>query len=249
MKSLLRLFLPVCILIANESLAQNAPNIQNRIVHWPQNMPVNPPSHQLIYEYPNALPLGAPQSQEQSGEDWWYDSEASYNSTGHDGFLLCGYSTFKNIDYTEGGLSPKGVYMPSPSDDPTTSINELYESAADCDHGLPPNQWNSEYIGAIGKYNPSGLPIWIKTIAHGSAFNAIKQTPDGGFIVIGETHALYNDQANPYLYNPSISNQTPLAQKYSTNFNMSDYIGQVSHAIVIKFNASGQEEWSYLYGL
>jgi hypothetical protein len=248
MKSLLRLFLLVCILIANESLAQNAPNIQNRIVHWPQNMPVNPPTNQLIYEYPNALPLGAPQSQEQSGEDWWYDSEASYNSAGHDGFLLCGYSTFKNIDYTEGGLSPKGVYMPSPSDNPNTQINELYESVADCDHGLLPNQWNSEYIGAIGKYNQSGLPIWIKTIAHGSAFNAIKQTPDGGFIVIGETHALYNDQANPYLYNPSISNQTPLAQKYSTNFNMSDFIGQVSHAIVIKFNASGQEEWSYLYG-
>ena len=99
MKSLLRLFLLVCILIANKSLAQNAPNIQNRIVHWPQNMPVNPPSHQFIYEYPNALPLGAPQSQEQSGEDWWYDSESYYNNGVHDGYILCGYTTFKNIEY------------------------------------------------------------------------------------------------------------------------------------------------------
>ena len=248
MKFFLRIFILLNIIAANNYNAQNVPNIQNRIVHWPQNMPVNPPSNQLIYEYPNSLPLGSPQTQEESGEDWWYDSEASYNNGTQDGFLLCGYSTFKNIDYTEGELTPKGVYMPNPYDDPSTIMNEQSECAADCDHGLLPNQWNSEYIGAIGKYNTSGLPIWTKTFAHGCAFNAIKQTPDGGFIVIGESHALYNDQAIPYLYNPSISNQTPLVNKYPANFNMSDYISQVSHAIVIKFNASGQEEWSFLYG-
>lgn len=249
MNLLLRYLLLICILIANKSLAQNAPNLQNRIVHWPQNMPVNPPSNQLIYEYPNALPLGSLQSQEESGEDWWYDTESNYINGVHDGYLLCGYTTFRNIDYFEDSLQPKGVYMPSPSDDTTTdSINELYQSVADCDHGLFPNQWNSEYIGAIGKYNTSGLPIWTKTISHGSAFNAIKQTPDGGFIVIGESHALYDDQAVSYLYNPSISNQTPLVQKYPINFNLSDSIDQVGHAIVIKFSASGEEEWSYLYG-
>jgi hypothetical protein len=248
MKSLLRLFLLVCILIANESLAQNAPNIQNRIVHWPQNMPVNPPTNQLIYEYPNALHLGAPQSQEQSGEDWWYDSESYYNNGVHDGYILCGYTTFKNIEYFEDSLQPKGVYMPSPSDDTSTTYNDLYISTADCDHGLFPNQWNSEYIGAIGKYNPSGLLEWSKTIAHGSAFNAIKQTPDGGFIVIGETHALYNDQAIPFLYNPQNANQTPLVQKFPTNFSIDTLTDHISHAIVIKFNANGEEEWSYLYG-
>jgi hypothetical protein len=78
MKTFLRLFLFINILINNEFLAQNSPNIQNRIIHWPQNMPDNPPSNQLIYEYPNALPLGSPQSQEESGEDWWYDSDSYY---------------------------------------------------------------------------------------------------------------------------------------------------------------------------
>ena len=75
MKLFLRYFLLICILIANETQAQNAPNLQNRIVHWPQNMQANLSSNQLIYEYPNALPLGSPQSQEESGEDWWYDTE------------------------------------------------------------------------------------------------------------------------------------------------------------------------------
>lgn len=249
MKLFLRYFLLICILIAYETQAQNAPNLQNRIVHWPQNMQANLSSNQLIYEYPNALPLGSPQSQEESGEDWWYDTESFYNNGVHEGYILCGYTTYKNIEYTEDSLQPKGQYMPHPADDANTdSINELFESAADCDHGLFPNQWNSEYIGAIGKYNTSGLPIWTKTISHGSAFNAIKQTPDGGFIVIGESHALYDDQAVPYLYNPSISNQTPLVQKFPINFNLSDSIDQVSHAIVIKFSASGEEEWSYLYG-
>ncbi len=248
MNLLLRYLLLICILIANKSLAQNAPNLQNRIVHWPQNMPVNPPSNQLIYEYPNALPLGSLQSQEESGEDWWYDTESSFNNGVHDGYLLCGYSTFKNIDYTEGQLNPKGVYMPYPNDNPSTIINELYESVADCDHGLLPNQWNSEYIGAIGKCNNSGLPIWTKTFAHGCAFNAIKQTPDGGFIVIGESHALYDDQAVPYLYNPQNINETPLVQKFTPNFNIEGIVDQVSHAIVIKFNSLGEEEWSFLYG-
>ena len=117
MNLLLRYLLLICILIANKSLAQNAPNLQNRIVHWPQNMPVNPPSNQLIYEYPNALPLGSLQSQEESGEDWWYDTESNYINGVHDGYLLCGYTTFRNIDYFEDSLQPKGVYMPSPSDD------------------------------------------------------------------------------------------------------------------------------------
>jgi hypothetical protein len=248
MKTFLRLFLFINILINNEFLAQNSPNIQNRIIHWPQNMPDNPPSNQLIYEYPNALPLGSPQSQEESGEDWWYDSDSYYYNGVHDGYILCGYSTFKNIDYTEGNPGTNGVYMPNPIDDPNTPINEIYESIADCDHGLFPNQWNSEYIGAIGKYNPSGLLEWSKNIAHGSAFNAIKQTLDGGFIVIGESHALYDDEATPFLYNPQNSNQIPLVQKFTSIFTIDSLTDQVSHAIVIKFNAYGEEEWSYLYG-
>ena len=249
MKLFLRYFLLICILIANETQAQNAPNLQNRIVHWPQNMQANLSSNQLIYEYPNALPLGSPQSQEESGEDWWYDTESFYNNGVHEGYVLCGYTTYKNIEYTEDSLQPKGQYMPHPADDANTdSINELYESAADCDHGLFPNQWNSEYIGAIGKYNTSGLPIWTKTISHGSAFNAIKQTPDGGFIVIGESHALYDDQAVPYLYNPQNVDDTALVYKFSSNFSIDTITNQVSHAIVIKFNSSGEEEWSFLYG-
>ncbi len=249
MKLFLRYFLLICILIANETQAQNAPNHQNRIVHWPQNMQANLSSNQLIYEYPNALPLGSPQSQEESGEDWWYDTESFYNNGVHEGYILCGYTTYKNIEYTEDSLQPKGQYMPHPADDANTdSINELYESAADCDHGLFPNQWNSEYIGAIGKYNTSGLPIWTKTISHGSAFNAIKQTPDGGFIVIGESHALYDDQAVPYLYNPQNVDDTALVYKFSSNFSIDTITNQVSHAIVIKFNSSGEEEWSFLYG-
>jgi hypothetical protein len=248
MKLFLRYFLLICILIANETQAQNAPNLQNRIVHWPQNMQANLSSNQLIYEYPNALPLGSPQSQEESGEDWWYDTESFYNNGVHEGYILCGYSTYKNIEYSEGELQPKGFYMPSPVDNPNTLINELTQCAPDCDHGLFPNQWNSEYIGAIGKYNKSGLLEWSKTIAHGSAFNAIKQTPDGGFIVIGETHALYNDQAIPYLYNPLNINDQSLVQNFPPTFSIEGIVDQVSHAIVIKFNSSGEEEWSFLYG-
>lgn len=58
---------------------------------------------------------GNPHTQYESGEDWAYDVEVSYDGASPDGYIYAGYTTFPGYDFTSGGCpcsATKGCAIP-----------------------------------------------------------------------------------------------------------------------------------------
>ncbi len=153
------------------------PGIANRNIHWPKDGPMGPQVFGTGVIDPNQT------DQEKSGEDWWYDVKPIYENGDQVGYMTCGFTAHKNYYFDETGLNPQGfIQMPDP-------ISFLKDP---CERRTVEGEYASIYQQHIGRYDLNGNPIWCKHVNFGGPLMALTNTPDGGFIAVGETNAAYN---------------------------------------------------------
>lgn len=192
-----------------------------------------------------------PQSQKNSGEDWWYDFKPVLDANGNQtGYIAAGFTSWKNAK----------VF------DPNSCVSSSSQGDVSCGSFGHPGWWRGNIVQTIAFYNLNGQMAWCKSYSPGE-FMGITQSPDlSGFVAIGlardikdRTQSLYNwDGPNDgYLgYNPSdaqIDNQQ--ANPYNTLNDCNQWTGASAGAespaqfVVTKINNEGKAQWSYAYGV
>ncbi len=151
------------------------PGIANRNIHWAKDGPMGP---QI---FGTGILDSNQTNQEKSGEDWWYDVKPIYENGTQTGYMTCGFVAPKNYHIDESGLVPKGFIDMS-----TIPPNDH------CDRRTIEGEYIAFYEQHIGRYDLNGFPLWCKHINLGGPLLSLINTPDGGFVAVGETFAAYN---------------------------------------------------------
>ncbi len=231
-----------CISVETFLFSQSiSPGIANKQIDWAMKTP----SGQFVYEFPTSIGQNQPTNQLQSGEDWWYDTDPIYEGGVHTGYIVCGFTTYKNIAFTEENTTPKGFCLKNPTDNLTTIYNELITIPGDCERRTIANEWLSGYKATLARYDLNGKLLWCKPSNHATGLNAVIQTSDGGFIAIGDSFgATYRNDGSIFSMNPTTTLEVPITSQLPINYSTT----RKDHIIVTKFDANGNELWSYLYG-
>lgn len=231
-----------CISLKSFLFSQSiSPGIANKQIDWAMKTP----SGQFVYEFPTSIGQNQPTNQLQSGEDWWYDTDPIYEGGVHTGYIVCGFTTYKNIAFTEENTTPKGFCLKNPTDNLTTIYNELITIPGDCERRTIANEWLSGYRATLARYDLNGKMLWCKPSNHATGLNAVIQTSDGGFIAIGDSFgATYRSDGSVFSMNPTTTLEVPITSQLPINYSTT----RKDHIIVTKFDANGNELWSYLYG-
>lgn len=236
METITRLWCSVTFLIFCNSMLISQmlpPGIAKRNIHWPKDGPMGPQIFGTGSFNPNQT------DQENSGEDWWYDVKPIYEGGIHTGYMTCGFTAPKNYYIDESGLVPKGFIDMStiPPNDP-------------CDRRTIEGEYIAFYEQHIGRYDLNGNPLWCKHINLGGPLLSLINTPDGGFVAVGETFAAYNHDTVPFIYNPTASANTPITSLINPIGTANSYpYGKHTRINVVKFDVNGQIEWNYIYGI
>lgn len=239
-KNLLTLSLYV-LSVVGVTYGQTLPVVARKNIEW---QPTTPTSNTTTVSRTGFIGYGQVQSQIKSAEDWWYDVKPVGGS--NPGYIACGFTTFLNVDFGEQTMSPRG-FMPTPPTFTTmpTDIGRI------CGRRVAGNNSISNYKSTVGFYNLEGELQWTKTIYTGGALNSIMPTSDGGFIAVGDCRAAYKDDLQPYVYNPTTADMNNVLTKINpigtAGITAEDYYWH-DKVCVVKLDASGNVQWSYLYG-
>jgi hypothetical protein len=214
------------------------PGVANRAVDWAMRTPNDPG---IVVGNPNFIGPDMPTSQTQSAEDWWYDTKPIYESGVHTGYIVCGYTTYLNMQFDESSKTPKGFVTPYTGGN--LEINT-------CNRRLVNGNDISGYKQTISRYDLDGKLVWCKPQNHSGPLYSIIQTADGGFLAIGETRGAYNKNDAFYKYNPS-SLLTPDLNTFihPAGTNGIDPNGyRRDKTCLVKVDIDGNLQWTYLYG-
>jgi len=201
----------------------NPPAVDWREIDWPAENPYTQTA----------------QTWNQSGDEWWYGHENSYDITGPvpviDGYICAGYSSFVNFqldDLSNGGCSGWANVAPDCDAFETNLLDKgvLYTSLA-----LKP--LTGEKI--------DGQPfIWHKNYAAGQ-FYRVKMTSDGGFLACGISPSTIDPFTHdPIPYNNGQGTSSDICSIYVPPYNP---VAQ-SHGYVVKVDKNGDLVWQGLYG-
>ena len=236
METITRLWCSVTFLIFCNSMLISQmlpPGIAKRNIHWPKDGPMGPQIFGTGSFNPNQT------DQENSGEDWWYDVKPIYEGGIHTGYMTCGFTAPKNYYIDESGLVPKGFI----------DTSTVFDTNP-CDRRLIEGEYIAFYEQHIGRYDLNGNPLWCKHINLGGPLLSLINTPDGGFVAVGETFAAYNHDTVPFIYNPTASANTPITSLINPIGTANSYpYGKHTRINVVKFDVNGQIEWNYIYGI
>lgn len=236
METITRLWCSVTFLIFCNSMLISQmlpPGIAKRNIHWPKDEPMGPQIFGTGSINPNQT------DQENSGEDWWYDVKPIYEGGIHTGYMTCGFTAPKNYYIDESGLVPKGFI------DTSTPLD-----TNPCDRRLIEGEYIAFYEQHIGRYDLNGNPLWCKHINLGGPLLSLINTPDGGFVAVGETFAAYKHDNVPFIYNPTVTANTPITSLINPIGTANSYAyGERNRLNVVKFDVNGQIEWNYIYGI
>lgn len=190
------------------------------------------------YEYwaPTNPGTGLTQTQNQSGEDWFYYHKSSLDANlEQNGSICAGYSNFVNY---YGPETADGCY-----DRPVgTSYN--------CNDFESPGNKKGNVLSAMSLLDINGSTVWFKLCLEGWFYKVI-QTSDGGYVGVGPTRATQDLSGNPLYYNP---NQT--SGHVTDAFTVSG--GSCTHGgasgnkrkiQLVKLDRNGNLVWQYIYGM
>jgi hypothetical protein len=234
----------LCISIWTHSLLgqSTTPGLANRNIAWPLKTPAN----QFVYAFPGFIGQGVLAKQTETGEDWVYDIKPYVINGVQTGYIVCGFTTAKNMFYSESHISPPGLHYKDPIDVSSTSFDDRLNTFGDCGRRLAHDEWLSQYRSMVGMYDLNGNLAWCKGGNHCVGLNSIMQTADGGFIAIGDNFgASYRQNGIAYKYNPTSANSPSMIAQLPANFTTQS---RIDHVVVSKYDANGNEQWSYLYG-
>ena len=213
-----------------------APGVEWRSSEWFDEYP----------EYPLIFPTqhGNPIAQDDSGEEWWYAHDNSYDVAGtheFDGYICGGYMTIVNTDYSEhltGGCQ-KFIFSP------TTCYN--------CFELEDVNRVKGSEYAVVSLKNPNGVGyVWDKVLVEGTILN-IKQTSDYGYIAVGLSHSSRTLVGGPLYYNP-MDNQGGMYDEFScgsiqwSKTACQSLNNERRFTYVVKFDHAGNIEWEHIYG-
>lgn len=239
------------VFFAGELVAQstNPPPVLHREITWAAEAPSGP----AVFENTNTTTFvgeGNPTSQIQSGEDWWYDTKPIYEGGIHTGYIVVGFTTYRNMYFSEHLVSPPGFLNVIDLQTPVGGPND------ECARLLNKGESISQYRQVISRFDLKGRMIWCKPLNYGHSLNSVVQHPTNGtFYAIGETESAYKYGQNPipYQYNPTISNSNPTPLVSSVDpIDISDITDRNKFAktriLLYHFDINGDELWSYQYG-
>ena len=171
----------------------------------------------------NYLPIGVPQTQQESGEDWFYSFQKGMSGNTHESYICAGFSSFVNEACK-----------------PCQTIN--YDSEYDQEH------LECKYIrkgckrGTVAKTSLDGTLQWIRSYnTDGTELLEIRQSIDQQYIyVCGENRSL------DVLYNTPNGNNLQVAYNEQTSC---EYLFGEPKIYVAKIEyATGILVWERIYG-
>lgn len=175
------------------------------------------------------------QTNDESGDEWWYAHENSYDDpvaqTGLNGYICAGYSSYINQYFDEssyGGCADLSIRTCWYCDD------------FEYDGFLRGNDYCT-----IAKKDKTGKKFeWFKVLSDGVFFKVI-QTSDGGYLAVGISKATRKSfSGNDIYYNPI---STPGTDKFDCGHS-NTHFGNKAYAV--KISADGSTIlWENLYGL
>lgn len=196
---------------------------------------------------------GAPQTQQQSGQDWWYGHRNIYNSSGiHTGYATVGYTSLISTHTT--GISTHTAWegkFNEGSSSPYNPVSSVPNYTNDCE----PSIQETQIRGVFGQIGLDGKMIYCKSVVKGELLNLVQDPTNGNsdfFYVVGAAAGArpYNNNSVYLPYNPTS------AHEYTTNYFTttttslaSTYTGSIGHMYVAKVSIStGTIVWQAIYG-
>ncbi len=179
-----------------------------------------------------------PQTQDESGEDWWYDHKNIYNSLGeHIGYVAAGYANWVNTSYDE----PDGCYS-----------CDYLTKGADCSaFQIEPDPGNGEpgrvfgcQRATIARYDLAGKMVWCKAFNQAEFYGVIQSQDANHILAIGKTFSTQDRNTSAWLkYNPTSVSQ------FDT-FQGCENLGEPKeHLTIVKVDMDGNQVWNHLYGI
>ncbi|MFK8038785.1 MAG: T9SS type A sorting domain-containing protein [Crocinitomicaceae bacterium] len=222
-----------------------APPIVHREIQWANMTPSGPA---VFPETPYFIGQNMPVSQTQSAEDWWYDCKPLLENGNQVGYIVVGFTTYRNMRFSEHNLNPVGFFNQL---NPTTPMGS---SSDDCSRLLNKGETISQYRQVISRFNLKGEMIWCHPLNYSQALNSVIQDPiTEAIYAVGSTEAAYKYGQNPekYIYNPTglPAPQSALVDLVNpVILSENPKIYQKKRALVYKFDTNGNTLWSHLYG-
>jgi hypothetical protein len=200
------------------------------------------------------------QTQDNSGEDWWYSHKNAYNSAGQQvGYVSVGYTSLilrSEADFIKAqqviNEGPLSTYNPINHDLISTGsgtyINFDFSSPVNLQEGCGDRDYAGEHrIGTRGNValnDLNGNMLWCKALTIGEMGEVIQ---DGDFFYVVGTH----DAARPYGIKTSFLPYNPTLVQPSNNFSLANvtYSGKIRHLYVAKLDFNGNIIWEAIYGM
>ncbi len=197
--------------------------------------------------------LAGLQTQQQSGEEWWYSHKNVLNANGqHTAYITCGYTnlvstaatyTAAELMYNEGPESPYNPITPA-----TFDYTQLPEGCSDRDYI---GEHRTPSRGNVGLNDLQGNMIYCKPKTVGAIEEVIQDPHDLNYAYIVGVHLgirPYKDKVNFISYNPTAANP-------DDNFSLtslgvaSSYTNECGHLYIAKVEiATSKVIWQGLYG-
>ncbi|MFN7912237.1 MAG: T9SS type A sorting domain-containing protein [Bacteroidota bacterium] len=191
---------------------------------------------------------GLPQSQNNSGEDWWYDVVNHYDVSGkHIGYFTCGYTSWA-ISPTQYNSAKALFTYPCFDFDAKTNLGfdpqtNLF-STSGCADRLTPTRKYLFTKGNIALNDLNGNMLWCKAVNIGEIQKVIRVVDGVIGIGIHAGNALDLGGGN-LIYNPTTTNNTDVINCPPS----SQFDPDSRKMMVVKLDFDGNLVWKYTYGM
>ncbi|MFT7614340.1 MAG: hypothetical protein ACI9J3_003322 [Parvicellaceae bacterium] len=185
---------------------------------------------------------GSFQTQDESGEDWWYGHANDVNTSGvTQGYLTVGYTDW--------------VITPTNKDDLSTALsntcyscgNTLLANGPALYDQLGTDQYQKSGCtqGTAAYYDLRGNMVWCKELNNFDLQDVV-QLPGGDFVMIGGNRSSTDLDGNLLAYNPTAAAPSNFLSDCDVNGDLIDDARR--HVNVIRIDRNGIVQWNYLYG-
>ncbi|MBD99580.1 MAG: hypothetical protein CMO34_07030, partial [Verrucomicrobia bacterium] len=173
---------------------------------------------------------GLPQSQDNSGDDWWYKHTKLYDQGVHVGYIGVGYGTWDDASVILNSQNFCYEY--------TGALKTSY----DCHDFETSTDQRGMFNQVAARYDLDGNMVWCKRYNEGSFFNVYQDSQEN-ILLIGETKYAKSTSGAAIGYNPTSTNPsgTTISCTATSDFN--------KKLNIIKIDLDGLISWNFNYGI
>jgi hypothetical protein len=196
------------------------------------------------WSHENPYPGGGPQTQEESGDEWWYGHSNSLDDNNNiDGYITAGYSSYINSGYDEDSFGVCTNWELDPFEIECAAFETVPSSSTATD-----GRKRGQLLTSLAfTHKDEHYYEWHKNYAVGNLYMAKPTDNNESFISVGFTSSTivpFASSTTPIIYNPGQSGSN--AGLCTISSSVTSFKG---HAYVVKVNKDdGAVEWQYIYG-